>query len=161
MCPVQGYHKIAMSLLETITSDLKTAMKAGEKERVEVLRFVLSGIQSAQKEKGAEEPGAMLSDDEVVAILQKEAKRRKEAVELFKQGNREDLVAKENADLVIILGYLPKELSAAEIQKIVDDLKAQGTADFNALMRETMKVVKGRADGKTVGEVIKKSLQQL
>ena len=147
-----------MAIYANLNDDLKAAMKVGDKARLEVLRFVLSGVNSAKKDKEAKTPGAELSDDEVTAILQKEAKRRKEAVELFRQGKRDDLVAKEEADLAVIYGYLPKELSNDELGTIVDDLKAKGFADFNALMRETMKVVKGRADGKTVGEIIKAKL---
>jgi len=133
-------------------------MKGGDKPRVEVLRFVIAGVNSAQKEKGAKEAGAVLSDDEVVAILQKEAKRRKEAVDLFRQGKRDDLVAKEEVDLAIIYEYLPKELSKEELEAMVEKLKGEGFNEFNTLMRETMKLVKGRADGKLVGEVIKAKL---
>lgn len=137
---------------------MKTAMKAGDKPRLEVLRFVIAGVMGAEKDKHAKQPGVPLADDEVVAVLQKEAKRRKEALELFRKGGRADLVKKEEADLEIIYGYLPKELSENEIRKIVDDLAGKGFNDFNSLMRETMKVVKGRADGKTVGDVIKKKI---
>lgn len=133
-------------------------MKSGAKDRVEVLRFMLSGLNNAQKEKNVKEPGVALTDAEVVSVLQKDAKRRKDSMELFKQGKRDDLVAKEEADLVVMSGYLPKELSREEISKIVKDLKAQGHTDFNALMRETMKMVKGRADGKLVGDVIKENV---
>ena len=147
-----------MPILEKLSGDVKAAMKSGQKERLEVLRFVLAGLQSAGKEKSAKTPGVALTDEEVISILQKEAKRRKEAIELFKQGKRDDLVKKEEADLVIIFEYLPKELSSAELEKIVDDLRAKGFNDFNMLMRESMKVVKGRADGKAVGDVIKKKL---
>ena len=135
-------------------------MKGGDKARLGVLRFVLAGVQNAAKEKNAKESGAVLTDEEIVTLLQKEAKRRKEAVELFRQGKRDDLVSKEEADLVVIYSYLPEEMSAAEIGKIVDGLMAKGAGnDFNSLMRETMKLVKGRADGKTVGDVVKKKLE--
>lgn len=137
---------------------MKSAMKSGERARVDVLRFVLAGLQGVQKEKNVKEPGVALTDAETIAILQKEAKRRKEAIELFKQGKREDLVTKESADLVIIQSYLPKELSEEEIGKVIDGLREQGFADFNMLMRESMKVLKGKADGKIVGEVIKKKI---
>jgi uncharacterized protein YqeY len=147
-----------MALYAKLGDDLKAAMKGGDKQRVEVLRFVLAGVNAAQKDKNAKDPGAALTDDEIVSVLQKEAKRRKEAIELFKQGKREYLVKKEDADLAIIFEYIPKELSSSEIEHIVDDLKAKGFSDFNSLMREAMKVVKGRADGKIVGEVIKKKL---
>jgi len=147
-----------MALLQKLDDDLKAAMKDGAAERVGVLRFVLSDLRNVQKEKNAKQPGAALADDEVITLLQKEAKRRKEAVSLFREGKRDDLVKKEEADLAIIYEYIPKELSTAEIAVMVDELAAKGFADFNSLMRETMKLVKGRADGKTVGDAIKKKL---
>ncbi len=147
-----------MTLLEKLTSDLKTAMKAGQKDRVEVLRFTLSSVNAAAKEKFMKQPNVALTDEETIAVIQKEAKRRKEAIELFKQGKRNDLVEKEEADMKVINEYIPKELSRAEIEKIVLEVKEKGASDFNAVMRETMKLVKGRADGKTVGDVIKSKL---
>ena len=137
---------------------MKAAMKAGEKERLETLRFILSGLNGAQKEKEAKEPGAHLADAETVSVLQKEAKRRKESIDLFRRGNRNDLVEKESAGLAVIQSYLPEELSRDAIVKIVDDIRAQGFADFNALMRETMKAANGQADGKLVGAVIKEKI---
>jgi uncharacterized protein YqeY len=147
-----------MALLEKLTADLKASMKSGDKARLEVVRFMVAGVNNAQKEKNAKAPGVALTDEEIISVLQKDAKRRKEALELFRQGKRDDLIKKEEGDLVVIYEYIPQELSVAEIEKIVDDLKAKGTADFNTLMREAMKEMKGRADGKTVGDVIKKKL---
>jgi uncharacterized protein YqeY len=147
-----------MSLLKKITEDLKTAMKSGDRARVDVLRFVLAGIQGAEKDKYAKAPGVALTDEEAVAVLQKEVKRRKEAIELFKKGNRADLVAKEEGDLKVISEYVPKELSEEEIEKVVDGLAAKGPSDFNSLMREAMKELKGRADGKIVGDIIKRKM---
>ena len=129
-------------IYEQITADLKTAMKAGDKPRVEVLRFALAGLNSFQKDKQAKEPGATIGDDEVVSVLQKEIKRRRESIELFKQGGRTDLVTKEEGDLAIIAAYVPKELSREEIGVIVDGVIAagglSGAKDFNSAMRETM-----------------------
>jgi uncharacterized protein YqeY len=152
-----------MSLYETITSDLKTAMKAGDQTRVDTLRFALAGLNSFQKDKQAKEPDAKITDEETVIVLQKDVKRRKESIELFKQGKRDDLVAKEEADLAIIAAYIPKELTREEIEALVNGVIAAGAGagaapDFNSVMRETMKLVKGRADGKAVGEVIKAKL---
>jgi uncharacterized protein YqeY len=147
-----------MTLLEKITTDMKTAMKSGDHARVDVLRFIMAGIQGAEKEKFAKEPGVAFTDAEAVSVLQKEVKRRRESIELFKKGNREDLATKEEADLRIIAEYVPKELSSEEIEAVVDSLHAKGFSDFNALMRESMKELKGRADGKVVGEIIKKKL---
>jgi hypothetical protein len=145
-----------MPLFQKISEDMKTAMKSGNKARLEVLRFTLAGLNAAQKEKTLKDPQAMLSDEEVVTLLQKEAKKRKDAVELFKQGKREDLVAKEEGDLKVLYEYLPVELSREEIVVILKDLKEKGVAsDFSGLMKETMKIAKGRTDGKTVGDVIR------
>ncbi len=147
-----------MTLLEKLNGDLKTAMKAGEKGRVEVLRFSLAGVNAALKDKIMKHAGDTLADEEVIEVLRRDAKRRREALVFFRQGERADLVAKEAADLKIIMGYLPEELSAAEIERTIDRLKKKGFKDFNSLMREAMKEMKGRADGKTVGDVIKKKL---
>lgn len=147
-----------MTLYEQIREDMKSAMKAGEKGRLETLRFILSGLNGAQKEKEMKEAAAKLTDAETVSVLQKEAKRRKESIELFRQGKRDDLVEKEEAGLAVIQTYLPKELSRDEIAGIVDESRARGFNDFNALMRETMKAAAGRADGKLVGDVIKEKL---
>lgn len=147
-----------MSLFLKLNEDMKTAMKGGDKARLEAVRYARSLAQNAEKEKQAKQPGATLTDDEVVAVLQKEAKRRKEALALFRQGGRADLVEKEEADLAVISEYIPKELSIEELVQMVEGLQGQGAKDYNTLMRETMKLVKGRADGKTVGEVVKKTL---
>jgi uncharacterized protein YqeY len=147
-----------MLLFEKISSDLKAAMKAGDKPRVEVLRFTLAGLQGAQKDKNVKEPGVGLTDEEVVILMQKESKRRKDAIVLFAQGKRDDLVAKETADLAIIGEYLPAEMTEAEIMEVIDDVRAQGSSDFPTIMKEAMKVLKGKADGKVVGEIIKKKL---
>jgi len=145
-----------MPLFQKISDDMKAAMKSGNKARLEVLRFTLAGLNAAQKEKTLKDPQASLSDDEVVTLLQKEAKKRKDSIELFKQGKRDDLVAKEEGDLKVLYEYLPTELSHDEIVAIVKDLKTKGVAsDFSGLMKETMKIVKGRADGKAVGDVIR------
>jgi uncharacterized protein YqeY len=144
-----------MPLLQKITEDMKAAMKSGDKARLEVIRFTLASLNAAQKEKAIKDPEAKLSDEEVIKILQKEAKKRKDSIELFKQGGRNDLVEKEEADLKIVYEYLPQELSKEEVTVIVKDLKAKGFNDFSSLMRESMKAVQGRADGKMVGDVIK------
>lgn len=144
-----------MALFEKIAEDMKAAMKSGDKQRLEALRFTLASLNSAQKEKALKEPNATLTDEEVVKALQKEAKKRKDSIELFKQGGRTDLVEKEEADLKVIYEYLPQELSRDEVVAIVKDLKSKGFNDFSSLMRESMKAVQGRADGKMVGDVIK------
>ena len=144
-----------MALFQKISDDMKAAMKSGDKARLEVLRFTLAGLNAAQKEKTLKDPQATLGDEEVVTILQKEAKKRKDAIELFKQGKRDDLVTKEEGDLKVIYEYLPAELSREEIVAMVKTAKAVGANDFSSTMKEVMKLAKGRADGKTVGNVIR------
>ena len=144
-----------MTLYEQITSDMKTAMKAGDKAKLEVLRFALSGLNSALKEMQMKDATATLADEDVITILQKEAKRRKESIELFRQGNREDLATNEEAQLAILATYLPAQMSSEEIAGIVDGLIAGGNNEFSTLMREVSKVTKGRADGKMVAEIVK------
>jgi uncharacterized protein YqeY len=150
-----------MSLVQQLTDDMKAAMKSGDHARLETVRFALAGLKAAEKEKQAKDPSAVLTDEEAVATLQKEAKRRKESIELFKKGDRTDLAEKEEADLAVIQAYLPKELSREEIAAIVDKVRAADPSiagDFSGLMREAMKEVKGRADGRLVGEVIKEKI---
>jgi len=144
-----------MLLFQKISEDMKAAMKSGDKPRLEVLRFTLAGLNAAQKEKALKDPQASLGDEEVIAILQKETKKRKDAIELFKQGKRDDLVTKEEGDLKVLYEYLPAELSREEIVAMVKTAKANGANDFSSMMKEVMKAVKGRADGKTVGDVIR------
>lgn len=134
---------------------MKAAMKSGDKARLEVLRFTLASLNAAQKEKALADPQATLSDDEVISVLQKEAKKRKDSLELFRQGKRDDLVAKEEGDLKVLYEYLPAELSRDEIVAMVKAAKAGGANDFSSIMKEVMKLAKGRTDGKTVGDIIR------
>jgi uncharacterized protein YqeY len=144
-----------MTLIQKITDDMKTAMKSGDKVRLEVIRFTLAGLIAAQKEKTLQDPQATLTDEEVMVLLQKEAKKRKDSIELFKQGKRDDLVEKEEGDLKILSEYLPQSLSREEIVALVAAAKAKGFNDFSGLIKEVMKEANGRADGKLVGAVIK------
>lgn len=146
-----------MSLKARIEADTKEAQKRGERSRVDTLRFVLAQIHNAEIEKrtGGD---SVLSDEETVVLLGREVKKRKEAIELFRKGHREDLVRAEEASLLFLEPYLPKQLTEEEIAAAVGAIRARGITDFNALMKEAMKALKGRADGKIVSEVIRKQL---
>ncbi|MBI4085983.1 MAG: GatB/YqeY domain-containing protein [Candidatus Liptonbacteria bacterium] len=145
-------------LKEKLTQDLKEAMKAGMKEKTDVVRFLLAQIQNREIEKRSTGQAPTLTGEEVVETLQKEVKKRREAIELFKKGGRPELVQKEELELALITGYLPPEMSREELEKIIGDLKNQGFNDFNSLMKEAMKKVKGKADGKLVSEIVKEKL---
>jgi uncharacterized protein len=149
-----------MRILDRILEDLKTAQKSNDAERVEVLRFVLAQIRNKEIEKKGIGKESQLSDEEVVDVLRKESKKRKEAIDFFRRGNRDELVNREEKGVEMISIYLPKELSSEEIEKIVSELRTQGFIDFNSLMKESMKKLKGRADGKAVSDVIKVKLGQ-
>lgn len=138
-----------MSIGEQITSDVRDAMRAGDSERVSALRLVLSELQKAAKDG---------SDDEL-AVLRRERKRREEAARAFRDGGREELAAGEEREAALISGYLPPELSDAELRAIVDEvLTSVQERDMGRVMRPVMAAVDGRADGRRVSAVVREAL---
>jgi hypothetical protein len=141
-----------MSIIDTIKSDLATAMKAGEKERVGTLRMVLSELQKAAKEG---------SDDEL-AVLRRERKRRAEAERAYRDAGREDLAAGEASEATLISAYLPAELDDAQLAQIVAHAVSQSGAssprDLGTVMGIAIAEVAGRADGKRVSEQVREAL---
>lgn len=149
-----------MSLKEKISADLKAAMKSGDKVRLETLRTLRAVLMEREIEKrGAPQP--MTPDDEV-GVLMSAAKKRRESMEQFQAGGRPELVAQEAAELAIIQEYLPAQLGAEEIGKIIAEavagVGAASAADFGKVMPVVMKQLKGRADGKVIQELVKKAL---
>ena len=142
-----------MSITDAIKSDLVTAMKAGERERVGTLRLLLSELQKAAKE------GA---DDEL-AVLRRERKRRLEAAGAYREAGREDLAEGEQAEAQLISAYLPAELSEEELRAIVEqavrESGAESPKDMGVAMKQAMAAVEGRADGKRVSGLVRASLQ--
>jgi uncharacterized protein YqeY len=139
-------------LTEELKQDLTTAMKAGEKPRVEALRLVLSELQKAAKD----------GDDDEQAVLRRERKRRIESATAFRDGGREDLATHAEAELAIIEGYLPQQLGDDELRAIVRDAVAETGAtsprDMGAVMQAAMARTAGRADGKRVSALVKEQL---
>jgi uncharacterized protein len=142
-----------MAIVDQIKADLQGAMRAGEKQRVGALRLVLSELQKAVKEG---------SDDEL-AVLRRERKRRLEAARAYREAGREDLASGEETEAELIGGYLPAELSEAELESIVAqavrDSGAQSVKDMGQAMKQAMAAVDGRADGKRVSGLVRASLQ--
>jgi uncharacterized protein YqeY len=142
-----------MAILDQIKVDLQGAMRAGEKQRVGALRLVLSELQKAAREG---------SDDEL-AVLRRERKRRLEAAKAYREAGREDLAGGEEAEGELIGGYLPAELSDAELQAIVEravrESGAQSAKDMGQAMKQVMAAVDGRADGQRVSGLVRASLQ--
>lgn len=142
-----------MSLLDTLNEDLKVAMRAGDKARLEVVRGLKSDIK--YKEIELKHP---LSEEDVVAVLSSAAKKRRDSIEQFRAGGREDLASKETAELEIISHYLPQQLSdeelAAFVTEAIQSSGASSPGDLGKVMKEVMPKVKGRADGNRLREII-------
>lgn len=147
-----------MSLNDRITADLKNAMKEGEKLRLETLRTLRAQMIELQK-RGT---GTVLTEEEEMGVLLGAIKKRKEAIDLYKQAGRNELVKQEQRELEIIHGYLPPQLTEQEaanvINAIVTETGAQTAKDFGKVMPLAMKQLKGKIDGKIVQQVVRKRL---
>jgi len=146
-----------MSLVQTITDDMKTAMKARDKDTLSVIRMIKAALMNEKVKVNHE-----LSDEEAQTVIAREYKQRKESFEEFKKGNRDDLVKGTEAELKIVGKYMPQQLSKEEIEKIVADtiasVGASSTSDFGKVMGAVMPKVKGKADGKLVNQAVKSQL---
>jgi uncharacterized protein YqeY len=147
-----GYIYRVSEILERIQSDTRTAMKAGEKRRVATLRMLASAVQQDAK----------LGDDDAVAVLQRERKKRIEAAEAFDEGGREEQAAAERGEAELIEGYLPAQLSDSELEALVAEAVEQTGAgsvqQMGQVMGAVMPKVKGRADGKRVSAAVRERL---
>jgi uncharacterized protein YqeY len=147
-----------MSLKEQLTADMKEAMKNKEKERLAVIRMVRGAIRQ-QEIDGQKE----LGEEDVIAVISKEVKMRRDSIEEFKKGAREDLVEKTQAEIDVLLPYLPAQLSEDEVRELVKAAVEQTGAatpkDMGKVMGVLMPKVKGRADGKMVNTIVKSFLQ--
>jgi uncharacterized protein len=141
-----------MSLLNQVQDDVKTAMKAGERERVHALRMVADALQKAEKDNGGDP----------VEVLQRERKRRLEAAEAYRDGGRAEAAEAEQREADLIASYLPEQLSDDELNAIVGDAVAESGAsspqEMGKVMAVVMPKVKGRADGKRVSAAVKEML---
>lgn len=149
-------------LKEKIFSDLKEALKAGDSFRTGVLRMIIAVFKNKEIEKRGGGKTPELSEEEVIEILIREVKKRKEAAEIYLKGERDDLSQKEIKEIELIKRYLPEQLSEQEIEKIVkaaiERINAKSQKDFGKAMAEAMKELKGKADAKFTSEIIKKLL---
>lgn len=152
-----------MALKEQILADLIIAMKAKDKERLQVLRSLKAKMQEKEisKRKDGE---ATLTEDQAIAVLMKAAKQRKESITQFEEGDRMDLADKEKAELVIIEEYLPKMMSEVEVRDVVakkiSDMGASGPQDMGKVMGPIMGALKGKADGGLVSNIVKEELSK-
>ena len=146
-----------MSLINRMETELKDAMLAHDNERRDALRLILASLRSAEKE--LQRP---LSDDEELQVLQRERKRRVEAAEAFRSGDREEQAAKEEQELAVLEEFMPAPLSEEELEEIVDDAIAENGAtsmrDFGRVMADVMPQISGRADGSAVSQIVREKL---
>ena len=144
-------------LRDRIADEMRAAMKAREQTRVSTLRMLMAAMKNTQVEKGHE-----LSDDEVLEVVAREAKRRRESMEAFEKGGRAELVEKEGAELAVLAAYLPEQLGDDQLAKLVDDAIAETGAstpkEMGAVMKVVMGKVKGRADGASVSAMVRARL---
>ena len=145
------------SLKEQIVAEMKSAMKAGEKERLGTIRLILSAVKQIEVDTRAE-----LNDQDLIGILDKMAKQRRESIQQFEQAGRTDLADKEKSELVIITDYLPQALSEDEITQLIDQAVSQTSAesmkDMGAVMAILKPQMQGRADMSQVSKLIKAKL---
>ena len=148
-----------MKLEETIENDLQQAMKSRDADKFRVLRMVKAALINYKIDKKKEG----LSDEDMLEILQKQAKQRRESIESFEKAGRKDLADKEKKEFGILQAYLPKQLSDEEIkalaQQFISKTGAKTKADAGRVMKELMPLVKGKADGKRVNEILAALLQ--
>ncbi len=147
-----------MSMEQQIQQDIKAAMLAKEKTRLESLRAIKAAILLAKTADGSES----IADEAVVKIIQKLVKQRKETAEIYRQQNREELAVQELAEAAAMEVYLPKQLSEeeleAELKKIIAQVGATGPQDMGKVMGTATKALAGKADGKAISALVKKLL---
>ena len=142
-----------------IQDDLKVAVKAQDKVRVSTLRMILSALKNAELEEREE-----LSDEKELAVIASYARRIKESIEEFKKGGRDDLVVKEEAELAIVMSYLPEQMADDEIRreaaKVAAEVGASTPKDMGRVMGEMMKRFKGKVDGAAVNRIVSELLKK-
>ena len=148
-----------MSLINTIDQDIKQAMLAKQQDRLRGLRAIKSALLLAKTEKGASEE---LTEEAEIKVLQKLIKQRKESADIYKAQNREDLYQIEMEELQVIEAYLPKQMDRAEVEAYLKDLisrvGATSVKDMGKVMGAANKELAGKADGRTISEVVKQLL---
>ena len=147
------------SLRERLREDLKSAMRAGETVRRDTIRMLEAAIKNAEIERR----GEALDDADVLAILQRQMKQRRDSIEQFEQGGRDDLAEIERAEMAVIEAYLPEQLAPGEIaeaaRRIIGQVGASGPGDRGKVMGPLMKELRGKADGAAVNAVVSELLE--
>jgi len=140
-------------LKQKLVEDLKQALKGGDKVRRSVIRLVMAAIKNAEIARQV-----TLDDADILGIIAKEARQRRESIEAFRQGNRQDLVTQEEAELAILNQYLPQQMSREEIiaeaRRVIEEVGARGPGDKGKVMSKLIAQLKGKADGREINTVV-------
>ncbi|HIC93851.1 MAG TPA: GatB/YqeY domain-containing protein [Anaerolineae bacterium] len=148
-----------MSLKDKLMEDLKQALREGDERRKSAIRLVMAAIRNAEIEKRRE-----LDDGEILHIIAKEVKQRRDSITEFEKGDRQDLIDQEKAELEVLLAYLPPQMTREEIEeaarRVIQEVGATGLGQMGEVMRRLMPQVKGRADGRLVSEVVRALLTE-
>lgn len=146
---------------QKLNDDLKQALRSGDKTKVSVIRLLLSAIHNTEIAKQQAE----LADADVFGVMAREIRQRQESITAFKQGNRPDLVAQEEAELAILQSYMPQQVSreeiSAEAKKIIAEVGAQSVRDKGKVMPRLIAQLKGKAEGRVINEVVTELLSHL
>ena len=142
-----------MSLKEKLDSDLKQAMRSGDKVRRSVIRLALAAVKNAEIAQQT-----TLEDTDILGIIAKEVRLRQESIEAFKQGNRQDLVSQEEAEMAVLQEYLPEQISREEVMaaahQVIKEVGAGGPGDKGKVMSRLIPQLKGKADGREINAVV-------
>ena len=145
------------SLKQKLTDDLKQAMRSGDKTKRSAIRLLMAAINNAEIARQA-----TLEDADILGIIAKEVRQRHESIEAFKQGNRPDLVAQEEAELAVLQQYLPPQMTREEIveaaRRVIAEVGAEGLGDKGKVMPKLIPQLKGRADGREINAVVSELL---
>jgi hypothetical protein len=148
-----------MSIQVELSTAMKNAMRNKESERLGVIRMLRSAIKNAEIEAKKE-----LSDDEIISLLATQVKQRRDAAQTYRDGGREDLAAKEEAEIAILQEFMPAALSEEELRELIDnavtELGATSMQDMGRVMKQVSAATRGRAEGRVVSEMVKQRLAQ-
>lgn len=146
-----------MNLSERLSEDMKQAMKAKEKVRLSVIRMVRSAVKNKEIESGTPLP-----DEEILNVIQKELKQRRDSLQAFESAGRSDLIQEAQAEIEVLIAYLPAQLSEEDVRRLAEEVIAEvgatNKADMGKVMAGLMPKVRGKADGKLVQEVVQSLL---
>jgi uncharacterized protein YqeY len=148
---------VEANLKQKLSDDLKQAMRSGDTVKRGVIRMLMAAINNAEIARQAK-----LEDSDILGVITKEVRQHHESIEAFKQGNRQDLVDKEEAELAVLQGYLPQQMNREEVvevaRKVIAEIGAEGPGDKGKVMPKLMAQLRGRADGREINEIVSELL---